>query len=128
MTTTTTPADLPRNADYQGRDKAALAVIRFFAGYVAVQKRPRVIDGVRCTFRGHEMYDYVEGETALECAQRVARRFVANLGGEVAVEGKLRRVQGGCELPTARDAAFGWTRETRGVGEVSIIPDVFLIF
>lgn len=127
-TNTAAATNLPRYSDMQGRDAAAIAEIRFGAGYVSVHKRAAVIDGVLCKFRGSEMFDYIEGETALECAQRVARRVVANMGGERAVARTLRRVRGGCELPNPAYTRFGWTRETRGVGAVSVIPDVYLVF
>lgn len=105
-----------------------LAEIRFGSGYIIVQKRSRVIDGVLCRFRGSEIFDYVEGETAEQAAKRVARIFVSRLGGEVAVRRTLRRIDGGCELPNPTFARFGWTRETRACGEVSVIPDVYLVF
>lgn len=105
-----------------------IAEIRFGAGYIIAQKRPRVIDGVLCRFRGSDMFDYLDGETAEQAAKRVARIVVARLGGEVKVRRTLRRIDGGCELPNPTFARFGWTRETRGCGEVSVIPDVYLVF
>jgi hypothetical protein len=116
MATTSTATETP------------IAEIRFGAGCITVQKRSRVIDGVLCRFRGSDMFDYAAGETAEQAAKRVARIFVARLGGEVAVRRTLRRIDGGCELPNPTFTRFGWTRETRGRGEVSVIPDVYLVF
>lgn len=42
-------------------------------------------------------------------------------------EGKLRRREGGCKLPHPTYARWGWTRETRPVGEVSVRTDYYEI-
>lgn len=54
---------------------------------------------------------------------KAARWF---LGGHYGMTGKLRRRQQGyCELPHAGLAAYGITRETAAVGQVSVDAPVF---
>lgn len=130
MTTTETaaqPLPLPPYHD-TSKDKGARGVIHFGSQYALFNQYPRMVDGELVRFRGQVMIPYLEGETVIECAQRVARRVreLHCIGDDA--RGTLARRQGGCELPHDGYTRFGWTRETRASGSVSVIPDIFLVF
>lgn len=62
-----------------------------------------------------EVTDYA---THLDAVRAVARRFFGS--------GSLERYQG-TELPASWYARWGWTRETRAKGEVSITVDHYFV-
>jgi hypothetical protein len=62
-----------------------------------------------------EVSDYA---THLEAVRAAARRFFGS--------GSLERYQG-AELPASWYARWGWTRETRAEGEVSITVDHYFV-
>lgn len=120
------PANLPPRAT--PADESAIAIVRFCSDYAVLTFRDFTdTDGCRVRYsRGSGvMISYIEGETAEAMVKRIARTYVKLTGRS---RGFVRCRQGGCELPNKGYARFGWTRETRGVGAVSIIPDIYLVF
>jgi len=71
------------------------------------------------------MLDYAPTDCVAQVvAVRAARHFGAHLPASAR---RLRHGYGGCEVPGTQDARFGWTREARGYGAVSIIRDIYYI-
>lgn len=110
------PMPMPRMPNES--DNAALGVITFGSTYATVRRYDR---GRRTLIA---MVDYIDGESAVECVKRAINRYRDHFPE---ARGVLRRLAGPCDLPNPGWERFGWTRETRPIGTVSVVPDMFAV-
>lgn len=71
--------------------------------------------------RFYQMFAAPSVKTHLEAVKIIARRVFGH------GEGVLRLQDGGCQVPSPCYERWGWTRETRGYGQASVIVDKYLV-